>query len=65
MTSQGSLGNLTPIGGILAIIVGILMIAWVGPTLSSALVSLERLIVYGTAFILILAGSIAVLKLFW
>lgn len=65
MTSQGGLGDLTPIGGILAIIAGILMIAWVGPTLSSALVSLERLIVYGTAFILILAGSIAVLKLFW
>lgn len=65
MTSQGSLGDLTPIGGILAIIAGILMIAWVGPTLSGALIGLEQLIVYGTALILILSGSIAVLKLFW
>ena len=62
MTSQGSLDDLTPIGGILAIIVGILMIVRVGPTLSGAIISLEQLIVYGFAGVLIIAGIAAILK---
>lgn len=64
MKAQGSLEDLTPIGGILAIIVGILMVVWVGPTLSGPMLGLEQLLVYGTAFILIIAGISAILRLF-
>ncbi|MEM3829585.1 MAG: hypothetical protein QXP36_10280 [Conexivisphaerales archaeon] len=59
MTSKG-LEDLTPAGGILAIIAGVLMIFMVGPTLSGPLLGLEQILVYGIGFVLIIAGGVSI-----
>ncbi|MEM3661747.1 MAG: hypothetical protein QXG73_02885 [Candidatus Micrarchaeaceae archaeon] len=56
----GSLEDLTPAGGLIAIIAGILISVMVGPTLSGPLLGLEQIIVYGIGVVLIIAGGVSI-----
>ena len=64
MKAQGSLKDLTPAGGILAIIAGILIMIMVPPSIPSGAPQLEYFIVYGPGIILIVAGIAAIVFVF-
>lgn len=62
MKAQGSLEDLTPAGGILAIIAGILLIVMVPPSIPSGAPQLDYVIVYGFGIIFIIAGIVAIIS---
>lgn len=59
VAAQRSTG-LTPAGGLLAIIAGVLIIFMVGPTLSAPDLLLERLAVLGFSTFLIVWGAVTI-----
>ena len=59
VTTQRSVG-LTPAGGLVAIIAGVLIILMVGPTLSGPDLLLEQLAVYGFSIFLIAWGVMTI-----
>jgi|BEDMetMinimDraft_2_1075160.scaffolds.fasta_scaffold41535_1 hypothetical protein len=59
VAAQGSI-SLTPAGGLLAIIAGVLIIFMVGPTLSGPDLLLEQLVVYGFSIFLIAWGAVTI-----
>lgn len=62
MKAQGSLEDLTPAGGILAIIAGILIMVMVPPSIPTGAPQLGYVIVYGFGIILIIAGIAAIVS---
>ncbi len=62
--AQKSLEDLTPEGGILAIIAGALIIIMIGPTLLGPNLQLEQLFVYGIGVIFIALGITAIYSAF-
>jgi hypothetical protein len=62
MSNGRSLDNLTPAGGVLAIIAGILIAIMVPPTIPSTAPAIEYWIIYGFSAILIIAGIAAIYK---
>ena len=62
MKAQGSLEDLTPTGGILAIIAGILLMIMVPPSIPSSAPQLDYIIVYGAGVMLIVLGIAAIVK---
>ena len=62
MSNRRSLENLTPAGGVLAIIAGILIAIMVPPSIPSSAPAIEYWIAYGFSAILIIAGIAALYK---
>lgn len=62
MKAQGSLEDLTPAGGIVAIIAGILLMIMVPPSIPSSAPQLDYIIVYGAGVFLIVLGIVAIAK---
>jgi hypothetical protein len=62
MKAQGNLEDLTPAGGIVAIIAGILLMVMIPPSIPSSAPQLEYFIIYGFGFILIAAGIAAIIS---
>lgn len=64
MKLQATLEDLSPAGGILAIIAGILLIVMVPQSIPASAPSIEYYIVYGFGIVLIIAGAAAVWSAF-
>jgi len=62
MKAQGTLEDLTPAGGIVAIIAGILILVMAIPALPSGSPQLDYIIEGGFALLLIMAGLVAIVK---
>lgn len=62
MKGQGTMADLTPAGGILAIIAGVLLIILVPPSIPTSAPQLEYIIVYGFGIMFIIAGIAAIVS---